>query len=204
MSLVADIKAIQRAVGADPDGVFGPVTAARVLAELERTSNVEHPTSNIEGEDIDPRTLEHVRSLDPKAQDRFLQFIRLAKATAATFGCDYIGIEGHRTWEEQNALYAKGRTAPGGIVTRAKGGFSNHNFGIAMDFGVFRGKSYLDDSNTDLALQVHRACSVHARKLGFDWGGDWKAIKDEPHFEISTGLTTSQKRKLYQEKGSVL
>lgn len=201
MSLVGDIKEIQAFYGTDRDGVIGPQTIRAILTDIRSRGG-----SQVEPEesDIDARTMEHVRSLDPKAQDRFLQFIRLAKATAATFGCDYIGIEGHRTWEEQDALYAKGRTAPGSIVTRAKGGFSNHNFGIAMDFGVFRGKSYLDDTNTDLALQVHAACAVHARKLGFDWGGDWKALKDEPHFEISTGLTLSQKRKLYQEKGSVL
>lgn len=200
MSLVGDIKEIQAFYGTDRDGVIGPQTIRAILTDIRsRGGSQVQP----EESDIDARTMEHVRSLDPKAQDRFLQFIRLAKATAATFGCDYIGIEGHRTWDEQDALYAKGRTAPGSIVTRAKGGFSNHNFGIAMDFGVFRGKSYLDDTNTDLALQVHRACAVHARKLGFDWGGDWP-MKDDPHFEISTRLTLSQKRKLYQEKGSVL
>jgi peptidoglycan L-alanyl-D-glutamate endopeptidase CwlK len=203
MNLVDTIKAIQRAVGAEADGVFGPVTAGRVWKML----NAELPTSNVEetGESgdsrsvIDARTLENIATLDPKCQDRFRQFALLAKATAATFGCDYVMICGHRTWEEQDALFEQ---RP--IVTRAPGGYSNHNFGIAGDFGVFRGKVYLDESNKALADQVHEACAVHARKLGFEWGGDWKKLKDYPHFEISTGLTMGAKRLLYKKGGSVL
>lgn len=200
MNLVDTIKQIQRAVGADADGVFGPVTAGRVLAELALgKTNFTADVKKLDDEVLDARTLEHIRSLDPKAQDRFAQFAKLAKATAATFGCDYIGIEGHRTWEEQDALY-KQRPK----VTNAAGGYSNHNFGIAMDFGVFRGKSYLDAANKALADQVHSACAVHARKLGFDWGGDWPRFKDFPHYEISTGLTLEAKRLFYKAKGSVL
>jgi peptidoglycan L-alanyl-D-glutamate endopeptidase CwlK len=201
MSFVSDIMQIQRAVGAEPDGVFGPVTAAAVLRELRAKEPApgDGDSQPLDDEAIDARTMEHVRSLDPKAQERFVQFIHLAKATAATFGCDYIGIEGHRTWAEQDALYAK---RP--VVTRARGGFSNHNFGIAMDFGVFRGKSYLDEANPQLAAAVHAACAVHAKKLGFEWGGDWKRFKDLPHFEISTGLTLTDKRRIYSKEGSVL
>lgn len=38
-----------------------------------------------------------------------------------------------RTIAQQNALYAQGRTAPGRIVTNAKGGESYHNYGLAID-----------------------------------------------------------------------
>jgi peptidoglycan L-alanyl-D-glutamate endopeptidase CwlK len=197
MSLVDDIKAIQRAVGAEPDGVFGPRTAARVLAELARETQ-DGKTQDAR-EDLDARTLEHLATLDEKARDRFEQLCLLGKATAATFGCDWVMIEGHRTWKEQDELFLK---VP--KVTNAKGGHSNHNFGIAADFGVFRGKSYLDDDNPALARRVHEACAVQARKLGFEWGGDWKKLKDYPHFELSTGLTMAEKRKIYNERGSVL
>lgn len=39
-----------------------------------------------------------------------------------------------RTGAEQDALYAKGRTAPGAIVTYAKAGQSAHGYGLALDF----------------------------------------------------------------------
>lgn len=41
---------------------------------------------------------------------------------------------GYRSFAEQNKLYAQGRTAPGKIVTNAKGGQSNHNYGLAIDY----------------------------------------------------------------------
>ena len=44
--------------------------------------------------------------------------------------------QGLRSWNDQNRLYAQGRTTPGRIVTRAKGGESAHNFGYAVDFVV--------------------------------------------------------------------
>ena len=202
MSLVEDVRTIQRAVGAEVDGVFGPESARKVLEHLARVELVapvgETPTL------LDARTVATIATLDAKAQPVFHEFALRAKATAATFGCDYVAISGNRSWEEQDALYARGRTALGGIVTNAKGGQSNHNFGIAADFAVFYGKVYADETKPGLAAAVHAACAVHARELGMDWGGDWKALKDTPHFELRTGLTLAQKRNVYQARGSVL
>src|SRR6478736_3448878 len=42
-------------------------------------------------------------------------------------------VQGLRTIEEQDALYAQGRTIPGKVVTKAKGGSSYHNYGLAID-----------------------------------------------------------------------
>ena len=194
MSLVDDIKTIQRAVGARADGIFGPHTAEAVLTHLKRVEMVnvgETPTL------LDERTRKTIATLDPKAQELFLDFAALAKATAATLGCDYVAISGHRTWKEQDELYERG-------ATRAKGGQSNHNFGIAVDFGVFYGKAYADDAKPELARRVHAACAVHAKACGLEWVGDWKRFVDPPHYEVATGLTLAAKRKLYKERGSVL
>lgn len=207
MSLVNDIKAIQRHVGAEPDGVFGPITAGRVLADLQNAGQGKAFGWQLDETALDERTLTNLATLDAKAQERFRDFLLAAKATAATFGCDYVAISGHRTWEEQDALYARGRTKPGQKVTNAKGGQSNHNFAVAIDCGVFQGKVYLDGGDprqASLANKVHEACAVHARQLGIDWGGDWSGPKDYPHFDIRTGLTLAQKRKAYNARGSVL
>jgi hypothetical protein len=53
-----------------------------------------------------------------------------------------------RSFAEQDALYAQGRTKPGKIVTKARGGFSNHNFGVAFDIGVFKGGSDPEKAKT--------------------------------------------------------
>lgn len=208
MSLVNDIKTIQRAVGAEADGVFGPQSAAKVLEHLRRVEMVEDSSDGNMTSDghkpplklLDDRTLETLATLDEKARWRFEEFAMLAKATAATFGCDYVAISGHRTWEEQDELFKKRPR-----VTWARGGESNHNFGIAADFAVFYGKVYADDKKPDLARAVHAACAVHAKPLGLEWGGHWKGKKaDLPHYEVSTGLTLGEKRAKFKAEGSVL
>lgn len=145
------------------------------------------------------RTLKNIATLDPKARERFEAFAEAAQRVAETFGCDYRAVSGHRTWEEQDRLFTQRPK-----VTNAPGGYSNHNFGIAMDFGVFRGKVYLDATNPALADRVHTACAQHAGDHGLEWGGDWKRFRDLPHYEIRTGLSMAAKRKIYREKGSVL
>ena len=150
------------------------------------------------------RTLRNIQTLDPKARQRFVDFACQAQAKAREFGCDYIMISGNRTWAEQDELYRHGRTLPGPRVTNAKGGYSNHNFGIAGDFGVFRDKKYLDESEPKTADKVHKACGALAEAHGLDWGGEWDSFPDFPHYEIRTGLTGAEKRKRYATRGSVL
>ena len=41
-----------------------------------------------------------------------------------------------RSGAEQDALYAKGRTEPGKIVTKARAGQSAHQYGLALDFVI--------------------------------------------------------------------
>jgi peptidoglycan LD-endopeptidase CwlK len=101
-------------------------------------------------------------------------------------------VQGLRTIEEQNALYAKGRTAPGKIVTNAKGGSSYHNYGIAIDFAFLIdgkeiswdiNKDWDDDKISDWTEVVNLFV-----KNGYSWGGNWKSLKDYPHFEKTFGL----------------
>lgn len=206
------IKDIQRELGVEADGVAGRVTLTNALAALrERHLDLQEekvwPARVGEAAEFDARTEKNLATLDPKAQPMFRRFLSLAQATAATMGCDYILIGGNRTWAEQDALYAQGRSVEGSIVTNARGGSSNHNFGIAGDCGVFQGKVYLDGGNkaqAALAAKVHKACSEHAAACGLEWGGSWTSLKDLPHFEAKTGLTLAQKRSLYSKKGSVL
>ena len=110
------------------------------------------------------------------------------KAAAAGIGLKI--ISGQRTYAEQEALYAQGRTAPGPKVTNARGGYSNHNFGIAFDVGVFEGNRYLPES------PKYKAAGVLGMDLGLEWGGNWKTIVDQPHYQLrpvwAIDLTESQ------------
>jgi len=85
-----------------------------------------------------------------------------------------------RSFSEQNALYAKGRTAAGKIVTYAKAGESNHNYGVAFDVvEIADGKAIWTNPNWYKIGAIGKA-------QGFDWGGDWTSFKDKPHFEDSS------------------
>jgi peptidoglycan L-alanyl-D-glutamate endopeptidase CwlK len=96
-------------------------------------------------------------------------------------------IAGTRSYEQQDLIFAQGRTRAGKIVTRARGGFSNHNFGIAFDVGVFHDGKYIEES------PAYKAVGALGKALGLEWGGDWHSIQDEPHFELhptwATGLS---------------
>jgi peptidoglycan L-alanyl-D-glutamate endopeptidase CwlK len=161
---------------------------------------------------MNTQSAKNLATLDKKAQPIFTPFIEAAELLAATLGCEYLAISGNRTFAEQDKLFEKGRTIPpigkSHIVTNARGGQSNHNFAIALDFGVFQGKRYLDDgtkAEQSVASGVHRSVAEKlAEKHGVEWGGNWKSFKDEPHFEIETGLTLQQKRDRLKKNGSVL
>jgi peptidoglycan L-alanyl-D-glutamate endopeptidase CwlK len=99
--------------------------------------------------------------------------------------------QGLRTYEEQNALYAQGRTTPGRIVTNAPGGFSIHNFGYAFDI-VILDSNYED--GLDWTDEHYYPIGQIGKSIGLEWGGDFTSIKDTPHFQFTQGLTTAQFR----------
>jgi peptidoglycan L-alanyl-D-glutamate endopeptidase CwlK len=106
-------------------------------------------------------------------------------------------VQGLRTFAEQDALYAQGRTKPGQVVTNARGGQSNHNYGLAVDLCPFTpdGKPNWNAPNT-----MWMAIGAEAEKLGLEWGGSWKKFIDKPHVQLS-GLTLKQCLSLHQKGG---
>lgn len=117
-------------------------------------------------------------------------------------GINVIITQGLRTVEEQNELYAQGRTKPGKIVTNAKGGYSYHNYGLAFDFAVLN-----DDGSVNWKVDEQwKRVGAIGKSLGLEWGGDWKDFKDYPHFQYTFGLSfadlRSGKRPPQQEKAT--
>lgn len=124
---------------------------------------------------LDERSERNIATLLPPVQTVARAFLeRLAKNHIAAQV-----VSGSRSYAEQNALYEQGRSKSGAIVTKARGGYSNHNFGIAFDIGIFtQAGKYLDDS------PLYASAGKIGKELGLHWGGDWKSIQDEPHFEL--------------------
>lgn len=170
----------------DLDGEFGPLSKGA----LEAFKKLTKATADTYGT-FDARTEENLRTLLPKAQRAARQFLNAAK----TFKYQVKILSGTRTYAEQVALYAQGRTKPGSIVTKAGPGSSNHNFGIAFDVGIFDGKTYFTGSTPATSKPYVDLRNLTKKAVPeLDWGGDWKSIKDQPHYELRTGKSTSQVR----------
>jgi peptidoglycan L-alanyl-D-glutamate endopeptidase CwlK len=76
------------------------------------------------------RTLRAIDSLDASFQKQVRGWVN----EMVTSRIEPLIYCGRRTMEEQAALYAKGRTIIGKIVTKAKPGESYHNYGLAFDW----------------------------------------------------------------------
>lgn len=100
-----------------------------------------------------------------------------------------------RTFEEQAVLYAQGRTTPGKIVTNSKPGQSYHQYGLAIDFVIQVGGKVIWEVDNNWMIVVN--CF---RDNGFFWGGEFKSLKDYPHFEKTLGFNWQQLLALHDKK----
>jgi D-alanyl-D-alanine carboxypeptidase len=105
-------------------------------------------------------------------------------------------VQGLRTFAEQDELYAKGRTKPGAIVTQARGGESNHNFGLAVDLCPFTN----DKPDWNAPMTVWAAIGTSAAAQGLEWGGQWKKFLDKPHVQLPA-MTVKECARCYQAGG---
>lgn len=140
-----------------------------------------------------------VKQLHPTLQSK----IKLLQSLCEKNGIK-IGIsECLRTVAEQDALYAKGRTTSGSIVTNCKGSSysSMHQWGIAFDFYLIididgDGKTS-DDAYNDKTGLFKKVGKI-GQSIGLEWGGSWKSIVDKPHFQLPDwGSTPTKLKKKY-------
>lgn len=162
-------------------------------------------------------TLERIKLLHPKVRTEVEHIYRsqIVPALSGRAICRFAYTL--RTFDEQAALFAQGRTrlfdANGkrlGIVTKAKPGQSIHNFGLALDIvllvdtdknGTFESASYNQALDYDGDKKSDWMEVVQILKAnGWTWGGDWRSFKDAPHFEKSFGYTWRQLKAKHDKK----
>ena len=121
-------------------------------------------------------------------------------ATAADAGIPLRISQGHRTLEEQAALYAQGRSDLDAVnvlrvklswpaiknhenikVTWAEAGSSWHNYHRAFDVVP------MSDGTPDWLSPHWERIGAIGRALGMEWGGIWTK-PDKPHFQNPQGI----------------
>ena len=127
------------------------------------------------------------RSLDdlhPIVKKKAEQFLEACEAR----GIDILIYCTYRSPEEQDELYAQGRTKSGRVVTNARGGDSFHNWRCAFDFvPLVAGKPAWDDK----ALYT-KAGSI-AESVGLEWSGRWTGkLRETAHCQYTGGLSLAQ------------
>ncbi len=123
-------------------------------------------------------------------------------------------VQGGRTFEYQDGLYKLGRTVKnpdgynakkkplGNIVTNSKGGQSIHCYWLAVDFAILYDKDQngtFEKLSWDLVADIDRDGEADWMEvvdafedLGYNWGGRWHTIVDNPHLDKSKGLNWKQ------------
>ncbi len=132
----------------------------------------------------------------------FAEKLLKLKEKAAESGL-LVGVHsGYRSYDEQERLYALGRTVKnldgvdkdhplGSKVTKARGGESWHGWGVAADVVFLVQGSW----SWDAKLPWGRLGQM-GLDLGLEWGGIWK-FKDLPHFQLTGGLKIVQAQELH-------
>lgn len=189
----------------DVDGLLGALSRQALSLFESDTENVRHELGR-----FDARSERAIATLLLPAQRAARKFI--AATAGAGLGAGLVAriVSGTRTFAEQEALFAQGRTRPGAIVTRARAGQSSHNFGIAWDVGLFnRAGQYVDDlvrtrRMTRQAVEAeYRKLGAVGRELGLFWGGDWRT-PDRPHFQLLDNDRLPAIRERFLHGGTVI
>lgn len=156
------------------DGRWGPKTDAADTAFVAKGQSIKADFGT-----VDAKSESNIITLIPDAQVAARKFVAILTGA----GKDVRILSGTRTYAEQDALYKQGRNGnklP--KVTNARGGQSNHNFGLAWDIGVFENGSYVSNDSKYKTIPA----MVLPQLPQLEWGGNWISIKDFPHYQLKS------------------
>jgi peptidoglycan L-alanyl-D-glutamate endopeptidase CwlK len=123
--------------------------------------------------------------LDPKFRFYVDNFVVATKSA----GLDVLIYCTYRSNEEQDQLYAQGRTAPGHIVTNAQAGQSAHNYRLAFDgCPLLNGKPIWNEPLSGPHWTQYGQIAV---ACGMEWGGNWTGFVEGPHCQMKNWKTVA-------------
>lgn len=191
---------VQFLVGVFDDGGFGKNTKAAITAFQDAQQIAVSPDDKGK---VNAATLSALEAAYKSTGDSLakidkrnkkvhlmLEFRRKMAALAerlAARGMDALITDGFRTFPEQDVLFAKGRTTEGPKVTNARGGESNHNYGMACDlYPVIDGHVFTkpNPENKTRFREIQQAIIDEAGTVGLTSGATFGSLGDMPHVQL--------------------
>lgn len=149
---------------------------------------------------MDKITLERIETAHPLLREELRTIYKeICQALNGSAICRFSYVL--RTFKEQDELFAKRPR-----VTKAKGGQSYHNYGLALDIVLITNNGKEASWNTVKDFDGDRTADwmeivAIFKKYGWQWGGNWN-FKDDPHFEKTFGYKWQELLELHN-KGKV-
>ncbi len=132
-----------------------------------------------------PKGDEELADVHPILARKVLSIIELA----AQEGYILTVVQGLRTFAEQDRLFKKRPR-----VTKARGGQSYHNYGVAVDIAfIVNGKLSWDE-------KLYKNVGRWAGRVGLEWGGNWHFV-DMPHLQLNNMPATARLLATYNANG---
>ncbi len=157
----------QKANGLYPEGVINPRTR-RKLFNPNPKDNYEYRATSY-----------YISSLNPNVAQQAINFLNLTRANNLDVRTTVV----FRSWDEQDRLYAQGRTVPGSVITNTRGGGTYHNWGLAFDAVPFENGAISND------ISKYRLMGSLGEQVGLEWGGTFTNNPDYKHFQNTFGLS---------------
>lgn len=124
-----------------------------------------------------------------KLNPQFVQQILQVMKKMEERGYPLALLEGYRSPERQDNLAQLAN-----MVTKAKGGQSKHQYGLAVDLAPLKNGKVIITERDPWAFEAYQALGEEAQAAGLTWGGNW-SFRDYGHVEQPGSLA-----KLLQNK----
>ncbi len=118
-------------------------------------------------------------------------------------------FEGLRTYDQQAGEWAKGRTIPGDIVTKAQPGLSFHQYAVAADYvedgmiekpGIQWSWNMANDLNHDGRKDWYQMAEI-AKACGLEPALYWKTFPEGPHVQLAGLPPVRELLAIFQQGG---
>ena len=161
------VRAFQREQGLQQDGRIGPLTAAALekVGKVDYVATEKTPAGQFQLSERSRQRLQGVHA----------DLVRVVERAISISDLDFMVTEGLRTAAQQSKYVATGRS-------QTKN--SRHLTGHAVDLAVLLNGELTWEWKyyARLADIMKQAAKDVGVKL--EWGGDWRTLKDGPHFQL--------------------